>query len=140
MAEPIEIIIRKTQETSTQDTVQGAGAEDKQVSGKESTGEKAINTALVNAGKQLASYAVSQYGSLTGNTMAQNAINTVLNVAGYAGEIIVGGWVGAIAVGVQVMTSLFSSEIDTQKRNQQERMLYELSGNVTLDGGRGTYE
>ena len=136
MPEPIEIVIRKTQETSTQ----GTGTQQKDNKGKESTQAKAINTALIRAGKRIASYGLSQYGNFTGNTIRQRQIEDTLQVASYISEIAVGGWVGAISVGVQLGTSAFSTEMATRKSNQQAELLYQRSGNVTLNGGRGTYD
>lgn len=135
MPEPIEIVIRKSQEQSTQPSV-----EEKNKKGKENTKQKAINSALIQAGKQLASYGVSQYGNLTGNTIRQRQIDNALQVGSYIGQIAVGGWVGAIAVGVQLTTSGINNAIATRKANQQAELLYQRSGNITIDGGRGTYD
>lgn len=136
MAEPIEIVIRKTQETTQQNQV-GTITPAKS-SGKESATQKAVNTALIDAGKQLASYAVSQYGNLTGNTIRQRQIDTALNIAGYIGQIAVGGWVGVIAVATQLGISAMNNAIETRKTNLQAEMLLQRSGNATINGGRGT--
>ena len=138
MAEPIEIVIRKTQETSTQGSAVKGG--EKEPKKDESTTQKAIKTALVNAGKNIASYGVSQYGNITGNTIAQRQIDDAINVAGYVGQIAVGGWVGAISVGVQLTTQALNNTIATRKANQQAELLYQRSGNITIDGGRDTYD
>lgn len=135
MNEPIEIVIRKTQETSTQ-----PNTEEKNKKGKENSKQKAINTALIQAGKQLASYGVSQYGNLTGNTIQQRQIDNALQIGSYIGQIAVGGWVGAIAVATQLTTQGINNFISTRKANQQAELLYERSGNITIDGGRGTYD
>lgn len=136
MPEPIEIVIRKTQETSTQ----SSSKQKKDTKGKEDIQRKAINTALISAGKKIASYGVSQYGNLTGNTIRQRKIDDTLQVASYIGQIAAGGWVGAIAVGVQLTTSAINNETATRKANQQAELLYQRSGNITLNGGRGTYD
>lgn len=138
MAEPIEIVIRKTQETSTQESVAKSG--DKTPKKDENTTQKAIKTALVSAGKNIASYGVSQYGNITGNTIAQRNIDNLLTVAGYVGQIAAGGWVGAIAVGVQLTAQISNNFIAATKANQQAELLYQRSGNITIDGGRGTYD
>ena len=134
MPEPIEIVIRKTQEQSTQ------GQTTQPTKGKESTTQRAVNTALINAGKQLASYGISQYGNLTGNTIRQRQIDNALQIGSYIGQIAVGGWVGAIAVGVQLTTAGINNAITTRRANQQAELLYQRSGNITIDGGRGTYD
>lgn len=134
MAEPIEIIIRKTQETAQQEQVTTPSSK----KGKESTKDKAINTALINAGKRIASYGISQYGNLTGNTIRQRQIDDALNIAGYVGEIAVGGWVGAISVATQVGLGAVGNAIATNRANREAQLLYERSGNATINGGRGT--
>lgn len=134
MPEPIEIVIRKIQETSTQEKKEKKSNKD------ESTSLKAIKTALVSAGTNLANYGVSQFGNMTGYTIAQRNIENALNIAGYVGQIVAGGWVGAIAVGFQLTTQAMNTAIANDKANQQAQMLYQRSGNVTIDGGRGTYD
>lgn len=137
MAEPIEIVIRKTGETSyqPQTTTQVTGG--KRGSGQ-STMQKAVNTALLDAGKQLVSTGINQYGNLTGNTLANKQLDNATQIAGYVGQIIVGGWVGAIAVGTQLGIQGISNFTSRQRANQEAQMLYERSGNVTINGGRGT--
>lgn len=136
MAEPIEIVIRKTQETSTQRQTETA----KKPTSDVSISQKAVNTALINAGKQIASYGLAQYGDLTGNTIAQRRINEALTMAGYVTQIAVGGWVGAIAVGTQIGLGAVSNYTATEKANQEANLLYQRSGNATIDGGRGTHD
>ena len=135
MPEPIEIVIRKTQEQSTEQV-----GEEKNKKGKENTKQKAINSALIQAGKQMASYGLSQYGNLTGNTIQQRQIDNALQVSSYVAQIAVGGWVGAIAVATQITTNGISNLISTRRANQQAELLYQRSGNITIDGGRGTYD
>ena len=89
----------------------------KQAGSGESTTNELIRTALVQAGKQGLQYAVSQYGNLTGNSIGQRNINNVIEVASMITTIAIGGVVGAIAVA---------------------NMMYERSGNITRNGGRGT--
>lgn len=135
MSEPIEIVIRKTQETSTQ-----PDAEEKSKKGKENTKQKAINAALIRAGKQIAAYGVSQYGDLTGNTIRQRQIDDALQIGSYVGQIVTGGWVGAISVATELAIGAIGNAINTRKANQQAELLYQRSGNITIDGGRGTYD
>ena len=138
MAQPIEIVIRKTQETSTQ-TETAVTTKDKK-SGGESLKDKAITNALINAGKSIANYGVAQFGNMTGYTIAQRNIENALNVASYVTQIATTGWVGAIAVGIQLTTQGISNAVARDKANQQAALLYQRSGNVTIDGGRGTYD
>jgi hypothetical protein len=135
MAEPIQIVIRKTQETAYQPQLSSTVSEQK--SGKSAT-QKAVNTALVNAGKQIVSAGINQYGNLTGNTLRNKQLDNLTEVAGYIGQIIAGGWVGAIAVATQIGVQGISNYTQKQRSNQEAQLLYERSGNVTINGGRGT--
>lgn len=136
MAQPIEIVIRKTDETSQQT----AATTSNQSKKGSSTQQKVLNTALVNAGKQWISYGISQYGNLTGNTIQQRQINTFLNIAGYISEIKAGGWVGTISVATQIGISSINNAIERNRANRQAELLYQRSGNATINGGRGTNE
>lgn len=135
MAEPIEIVIRKTGETSYQPQTPSVAQE--RTKGESAT-QKAINTALVNAGKQIVSAGINQYGNLTGNTLMNKQLDSATQIAGYVGQIVAGGWVGAIAVAGQIGTSGISNYTQRQRSNQEAQMLYERSGNITINGGRGT--
>lgn len=137
MAEPIEIVIRKTQETSSQNGT--ITLKDKK-SGGQSITDKAITNALISAGKSVANYGVAQFGNMTGYTIAQRNIENTLNAASYITQIATTGWVGAIAVGIQLTTQGIGNSIARDKANQQAELLYQRSGNITIDGGRGTYD
>ena len=133
MEQPIEIVIRKVDETAQQKK----GGKKK---GKSSTKDKAVNTALINAGKRKINYGVSQYGSITGNTIKGRQMQDAINVAGYISQIAIGGVVGAISVATEIGLDAVSNAVETSKANRQAEMLYQRSGNATLNGGRGTNE
>lgn len=134
MAQPIEIVIKKTGETPYQPRVNLSSEATK----SNSIIKKVVNTALVNAGKRVVSAGISQYGNLTGNTLMNKQLDTTTQLAGYVGEILVGGWIGAISVATQIGISGISNYTQRQKSNQEAQMLYERSGNITINGGRGT--
>jgi hypothetical protein len=138
MAQPIEIVIRKTQESSSQSGAVALKGDKK--SGGASVTDKAITNALINAGKSIANYGVAQFGNMTGYTIAQRNIENALNVASYITQIATTGWVGAIAVGIQLTTQGLNTAVARDKANQQAELLYQRSGNITIDGGRGTYD
>lgn len=131
MEQPIEIVIRKVDETAQQ-------KKDGKKKGKESVKDKAVNTALINAGKQIINYGISQYGNITGNTIKGRQMQDAVNIAGYIGEIATGGWVGVITVGTQIGLNAVSNAVETNKANRQAELLYQRSGNATINGGRGT--
>lgn len=136
MAQPIEIVIRKTDETAQQTLGQVEGKK----KGKTSVKDGAVNTALINAGKQILSYGISQYGNVTGNTIKQRQMNDAINVAGYIATISLGGTVGVIAVATELAINAVSNTIETNKANREAELLYQRSGNATINGGRGTNE
>lgn len=136
MEQPIEIVIRKTGETSYQSQTPSSTAQGKAKGA--GVMDKAVNTALVNAGRRLVSSGINQYGNLTGNTLMNKQLDTATQVAGYVGEILVGGWIGVASVATQIGAQGISNFTQRQKSNQEAQMLYERSGNVTINGGRGT--
>lgn len=138
MAQPIEIIVSTPNENGSTSQEQIFNNENNQQAKGESVTRRAINTALVSAGKRIVSYSISQYGNLTGNTIAQRQIDDAMQIGSYITQIAVGGWVGAIAVGLQVATNGINMAISNARTNQQAQLLYERSGNITIDGGRGT--
>ena len=137
MAEPIEIVIRKTNETSGQrqvvssasDKVKGAGVM-----------QSAVGVALVNAGKEMAKEGFIQFFSLSGRSNALRMIDNATTIAGYIGQVAVGGVVGVVAVGGQLINKAISTGLSTYQANLDASMLYQRSGNATIDGGRGTYD
>lgn len=137
MAQPIEIVIRKNQESNSKNVA--SLKSDKKENGLSMT-EKAMVNALISAGKNVASYGVSQFGNMTGYSIAQRDIENALNVASYVGQIATTGWVGVIAVGIQLTTQGIGIAVARDKANQQSDLLYQRSGNITIDGGRGTYD
>lgn len=136
MAEPIEIVIRKTGGTAYQPSTSSYQFQGR----KQDKGilDDLMNTALFNAGKKIVSAGISQYGDLTGNTLMNKQLDTATQLAGYIGEIMVGGWVGVASVATQIGTQGISNFTQRHKSNQEAQMLYERSGNITINGGRGT--
>lgn len=135
MAEPIEIVIRKTQETSYQTQPQSTN---EKIKNKETFTDKAVGMALINAGKQIASYGIAQYGDITGNTMLQRKIDAVLTIAEYGIDIARYGMAGVVLTGVRIGLQTYTKQIEMTQINQQADLLYQRSGNATIDGGRGT--
>jgi hypothetical protein len=134
MEQPIEIVIRKTDGTAQQPTTQTPSSK----KGKTSVKDQAVNTALINAGKQILSYGISQYGNITGNTIKQRQMNDAITIAGYMSQIAIGGVVGAVSVATQIGLNAVSNAVETNKANRQAELLYQRSGNATINGGRGT--
>lgn len=109
------------------------------VKGEEKTSDtlqQAARTALVNAGKQLASYGLNQFGNLTGNKALSTQLDNITTFVGYAGQIAAGGLVGAAAVGVQIGIGAMNTYISNTRANQEANLLLQRSGNASLNGGR----
>ena len=134
----IKITISKVDEEGKQ-----APSNKDKVKGQEKTSNtmlQAARTALVGAGKQLASFGISQFGNITGAGYLQNELDAITNVYGYGLQIAAGGLVGAAAVAVQIGTSAVSTYISNTKANQEAQLLLQRTGNAALNGGRGTYD
>lgn len=109
-------------------------------SGEDSTNQ-IVRTALVQAGKQALQYATSQYGNLTGNAIGQRKINNMIELASIGTTLAVGGVVvGGIAVATQMALKIANNSIENARSNQVADLIYQRSGNITRNGGRGTNE
>ena len=135
--EPIEIVVRKTNETSGQQRVVSSAGDKVKGSG---IMQNAVSIALVDAGKEMAMNGFNQFMSLSGNTNTLKMIENVSNVASMATQAIVGKTLGVIAVGVQLSMKAVSMGVSNYQANLNADLLYERSGNATLNGGRGTYD
>lgn len=109
-------------------------------SGASETMKQAAATAIIGAGKQLASYGISQYGNLTGTKSLNNELDGITTMFGYGMQIAMGGIVGASAVAMQVGMSAFNNYISNSKANREASLLLQRTGNAALNGGRGTYD
>lgn len=96
----------------------------------------AIKVAMIDAGKKVLQNAISQYGNLTGDYISQRRIDNMIKIAGYVSTIAVGGVVGAIAVGSDIVLSIANHSVEVAKSNDMANLLRVRSGNV--NGGRNT--
>ena len=110
-AEGIQKSGQPTSETSFTPSPQPKSPNDGKISGIK-TG--AINTALINLGKQAMSYGLSNYGDLTGDHIGQTRINEGLEVAGLIG-MAASGWVGAAAALGSVAVKAVNRYVDIKK-------------------------
>lgn len=142
MAQPIEIVIRKGSGTSIQDSQPTSTPSVASVQKGDSGSSigNAVNVALVNAGKQIVGSLINTAFAVSGNSIARSKFEAITTIASYGVEIAVGGPLGVLAVGVQEAIRIGSQEIENNKNYQQSEILYERTGNIAIDGGRGTYE
>lgn len=89
-------------------------------------------------------FAVSNYGNITGDSVAQHDIDLTLSVLGEAANIVtsfvVGGWVGGVVAmvgtGLKYGTQLGQAKIQQINTNAQINQYRERIGNVISKGGR----
>lgn len=114
----------------------------------------AITTAfahtMINSGKQIINYSLSNVGQFTGNNLLQDTINGALEILGDVGNVAV-GLVTSIAtenpipliasvvsVGVKYGTKAYSDQQELRHSEYQHNFMLERSGNSTKNGSRGT--
>ena len=76
----------------------------------------------IHMGRQALSYAVSNYGNLTGDYIGQTRINEGLEVAGLIG-MAASGWVGAAAAGGSVVIKAVNRYVDVKKSEIQSKAM-----------------
>ena len=89
-------------------------------------------------------FAVSNYGNITGDSVAQHDIDLTLSVLGETANIVtsfvVGGWVGGlvamVGTGLKYCTQLGQAKIQQINTNAQINQYRERIGNVISKGGR----
>lgn len=89
-------------------------------------------------------FAVSNYGNITGDSVAQHDIDLTLSVLGETANIVtsfvVGGWVGGlvamVGTGLKYGTQLGQAKIQQINTNAQINQYRERIGNVISKGGR----
>lgn len=77
----------------------------------------------IHMGKQALSYAVSNYGNLTGDYIGQARINETLEVAGLIGMAVAGGWVGVAAAVGSVAIKAVNRYVEVKKSEIQSNAM-----------------
>lgn len=96
---------------------------------------KALNMGLVYMGKQAMNYGLSNYGNLTGDYITQDQIGAVTELAGMVTSVLVGGWLGAVAVTTQLGLKVVNRGIDISKSRATSNIQMERLG-LTKGGSR----
>ena len=94
----------------------------------------AINLGLIHLGKQAVQYGISNYGNLTGDTIGQQQINAVLEVAGIV-AMAAQGPLGMIAAAGVVGFKIADRAIDIEKSKIISRNMQQRTG-ITFGGSR----
>lgn len=129
MAEPIKIQLGKGQEEEEQNVTRTE-------QGKPSARNAAINTAMVQFGKQALTSGVRFYGDATGDYVTTEIIDTSLGIIGDLVTIGVGGAIGAGVVASKYITNAIQSNINLKNADRETERLNERSGIISKKGSR----
>ena len=140
----IEIIIREdgttsgngTPQTSPDSTPRGK----KEEQGKPKGNQTNVNALLIDYGKQILNQGLSVGIEISGNTLLQDQISTLTNVASDVLMIAKGGWVGVAAVAMKYATSSIEQQINISRERYKVEELRRSTGLVAEYGGRYTNE
>lgn len=135
----VEVIVRKTQdEIQGQHTAQGMPATSEP--GRQSIQAGAVNTAMIKVGKSIVSQGIREYIDYTGQYRLGNMIDSMSEIAGYAGTIAVGGPVGAVYVGFEIASKIASVFINQSKVSQEIQFMNQRLGYIAQAGSRYSNE
>ena len=104
--------------------------------GKITPQQRAVNTALIGAGKQVLSQGIKQYGNITGDYATVNAIENVISIGSDVAMIAIGGVVGVIAVVAKHGLQTANLAITTMQSNRTIDLARERAGLISVKGSR----
>ena len=105
---------------------------------------------MINTGKQIVSYSLSNVGQFTGNNLKQDQINTALEILGDVGSIVAGVattvltenpvplFASIVSIGTKYGLRAYSEYQEFKHGEYQRNIMLERSGNSTTNGSRGT--
>lgn len=105
---------------------------------------------MINTGKQIISYSLSNVGQFTGNNLKQDQINTALEILGDVGSIVAGVattvltdnpvplFASIVSIGTKYGLRAYSEYQEFKHGEYQRNIMLERSGNSTTNGSRGT--
>lgn len=136
----IEILIRKSQTAegtspSTEISGEETVSRDKE-QGKPSIGQKAVNTAIINAGKQAMMQGIKHYGTLTGNYQLERQMNVMLGLTADMLMIAKGGPVGVVAVATRHALNIASSVVEQRVADRERDLAIQRAGEISLRASR----
>ena len=135
----IEIIIRKPQqgegtmptEMSSENEVSTSAEQ-----GKPSTTQNAVNTAIINAGRQAMMQGIKHYGTLTGNYQMERQINQMIGIGADILMIAKGGPVGVVAVATRHALNIAQSVVEQRVADRENALAVERAGVLSLRASR----
>ena len=113
----------ETEQPQVQAPMQSQSAQTEALASRTATAGSASKAIAVHMGKQALSYAVSNYGNLTGDYIGQARINETLEVAGLIGMAVAGGWVGVAAAVGSVAIKAVNRYVDVKKSEIQSNAM-----------------
>ena len=138
----IEVIIRKgtsadgVSQTEASSSATGEAQVNKKEKGKTSVQQGAINTALLQVGKQMVSQGISQYAELSGDYYTAGALNAVSSIGADVATIAVGGVAGAVAVAGKYALQFATSFVQQARLTQEHQFTVERLGQISTKGSR----
>lgn len=139
----IEIVIRKQQQgEGTMPTEMSSEAEvsTSAEQGKPSVTQNAVNTAIINAGKQAMMQGIKHYGTLTGNYQVERQINEIIGVGADILMIAKGGPVGVIAVATRHALNITQSIVQQRVADRENNLAIQRAGELSLKASRYTID
>jgi len=135
----IEIIIRKQQ--GGEGTMPTEMSNEAEVSpsteqGKPSVTQNAVNTAIINAGRQAMMQGIKHYGTLTGNYQIERQINTAIGIGADILMIVKGGPVGVIAVATRHALNIAQSVVQQRVADRENALAVQRAGELSLRASR----
>ncbi len=112
----------ETEQPQVQAPMQSQSAQTEALASKTSKFGSASKAIAIHMGKQALSYAVSNYGNLTGDYIGQTRINEGLEIAGLIG-MAASGWVGAAAAVGSVAIKAVNRYVDVKKSEIQSNAM-----------------
>lgn len=138
----IEIVVKKGQSIDGTAAPASAKAGEKPLKktdpGKPDITQEAVNTALINAGKNIIMNGIHQFGNITGDYAIINAFDVGVSLSADLATVMKGGWVGAIQVGSKYAIAFANSEIAEKRSNMAIDKARERAGYIELGGSRFT--
>ena len=103
--------------------------------GTQTVQNQAVNTAIINAGRQIATQGITQYADLTGNYAFATTVNDVLTI-GSDLAILATGPVGVIAVGAKYTVQITNSFIQQKRAIDNIELQQQRAGYISTQGSR----
>lgn len=137
----IEIIIREDGAVSGTNASQNGNAKakgSKDEQGKPKDNQSNINAILIDYGKQILSEGINVSFQISGNTIIQDKVTSVINIASDVLMVAKGGWVGVAAVALKYATNAVNLQTQVERNRYTVEQIQQQAGIIAEYGGRYT--